>query len=118
MSGAQLFVPRARCARVDARKAYGVVTALGTKLGEAARERPGLLDALRACADAEAFRARVREEARGLVPDALVETFLSEVVTEADWQLWRSRLLVQLKMVRDGARPAPGHEAGKGVGRP
>ena len=103
---------------VDARKAYGLVTALGTKLGERARGEPALIADLRAAPDAEAFRGLVREKAAGLVPPAVLDAFLGEVVTDAEWVLWRSRLLLQAKMARDGGKPAPGHEGGKGVGRP
>lgn len=103
---------------MDVKRAYGIVTAIGTKLGERARDEPHLDAVLRATPDAAAFRAKVRELAAGLVPDALLAQFVDEVVTDADWQAWRSRLLLQLKMVRDGGKPAPGHEKGKGVGRP
>jgi hypothetical protein len=101
----------------DAKKAYGLVSAIGTKLGERARDEPALVDALRAAPDAPAFRALVREKAEGRVPPAVLDGFLA-VVRDDDWLPWRSRLLLQVKLVRDGGRPAPGHEAGKGVGRP
>ena len=100
---------------MEAKKAYGVVTALGTKLGEKARGAPDLPDRIRATADRAAFAALLRAESEGLVPAALVASFLDEVVTDADWLQWRARLLLQLKLVRDGGKPAPGHEAGKGV---
>lgn len=103
---------------MDAKKAYGIVTALGTKLGERARSEPDLDRDLRAAADLAAFRALVREKSEGLAPPAIVGLFLDEVLTDADWTLWRARLLLQLKMVRDGGKPAAGHEAGRGVGRP
>lgn len=105
---------------MEPKKAYGLVTALGTKLGERARADPGLDQDIRAAPDVEAFRALVRAKADGLVPPAVLEAFLGEVVTPDEWVLWRARLLLQLKMVRDGGRPAPGHEAGRGVakGRP
>ena len=93
------------------------MTALGTKLGEKARAEPALVDRLKATTDAAAFRREVRALAAGTVPDALLATFADEVVTDADWLLWRSRLMLQLKMVRDGGKPAPGHEAGRGVKR-
>lgn len=98
---------------METKKAFGLVTALGTKLGERARGEPALLDELRATTEAAGFRALVREKAEGLVPPALVATFLDEVVREEDWLLWRSRLLLQAKMVREGGKPAPGHEAGR-----
>lgn len=103
---------------MDTKKAFGLVTALGTKLGERARDEPDLLADIRATPDAEAFRDLVRRKSEGLVPPALVETFTRDVVTEDDWLQWRSRLLLQAKMVRDGGRPAPGHEKGRGVGKP
>ena len=105
---------------MEPKKAYGLVTALGTKLGERARAEPDLDRQIRAAPDVDAFRALVRQRAEGLVPPAVLDAFLGEVVTPDDWVLWRSRLLLQLKMVRDGGRPAPGHEAGRGVakGRP
>jgi hypothetical protein len=103
---------------MDVRKAYGIVAAVGAKLGVKAREDEGLVPALREAPDVAAFRDRVRDAVRGLLPDALVESFVSEVVTDADWRQWRARLLVQVKMTRDGKAPAPGHEKGRGVGRP
>jgi hypothetical protein len=98
---------------MEAKKAFGLVTALGTRLGERARDEPDLPTELRAAPDVEAFRAIVRQKAEGRVPPAVLDAFLGEVVTAEDWVLWRSRLLLQLKMVREGGRPAPGHEAGK-----
>lgn len=98
---------------VDVRKAYGYVTALGTKLGEKARSDPDLVGRIRATADAAAFRDLVRAESAGLVPPAVADAFVGEVVTDDDWIQWRSRLLLQVKMVRDGGKPAPGHESGK-----
>lgn len=103
---------------MDVKKAYGIVTALGTKLGERARDEPGLDRELRAAPDLEAFGALVREKATGIAPPMIVDAFLQDVVTPDDWVQWRSRLLLQLKLVRDGGKPAAGHEAGRGVGRP
>lgn len=100
------------------KKAYGIVTALGTRLGERARTEPDLDKRLRAAPDRAAFEALVREAAAGRVPDALLDAFAREVLTDADWAQWRARLLLQLKMTRDGGKPAPGHEAGRGVGKP
>lgn len=100
------------------KKAYGVVTALGTKLGERARSEADLIDRVRATPDIGSFRAMVRASSEGLVPPALVASFLDEVVTEGDWVQWRSRLLLQMKLAREGGKPAPGHESGRGVGRP
>ena len=98
---------------METKKAYGIVTALGTRLGERARAEEGLVPELRATQDAASFRALVKAKAEGLVPPAVLDAFLGEVVTDADWVLWRSRLLLQVKMVREGGRPAPGHEAGR-----
>lgn len=103
---------------METKKAYGVVTALGTKLGEKARADEALLGEIRAASDLDAFRAMIRAKAEGLVPPTLVATFLDEVVTADDWVQWRSRLLIQMKLARDGGKPAPGHEAGRGVGKP
>lgn len=103
---------------METKKAYGVVTAMGAKLGERAKTDAGLLDRIRATPDREAFQAIVRASAEGLVPPALVSTFLDDVLTPEEWILWRSRLLIQMKLTRDGGKPAPGHEAGRGVGRP
>lgn len=97
---------------MDTRKAYGMVTAIGTKLGERARTDADLPTRLRETPDLDAFRSQVRAEARNLLPPTLLDAFLAEVLTEADWVQWRARLLLQLKMVRDGGKPAPGHEAG------
>lgn len=102
---------------MEQKKAYGVVTALGTKLGEKARGATDLLERIRATADRAAFADLVRVESEGLVPAALVGTFLDEVVTDADWVQWRARLLLQMKLARDGGKPAPGHESGRGVRR-
>ena len=98
---------------MEPKKAYGLVTALGTRLGERARTEPGLPDELRAAPDLDAFRGLLRARAEGLVPPAVLSSFLDEALTPQDWVLWRSRLLIQLKMVRDGGKPAPGHEAGR-----
>lgn len=102
---------------MEPKKAYGIVTALGTKLGERAREEPELDRALRSAPDLAAFGALLREKTAGLLPPALVDQFLGDVVKPDDWVQWRARLLLQLKLVRDGGAPAPGHEAGRGVGR-
>lgn len=102
---------------METKKAYGVVTALGTKLGERAKTDEALLARIRAAPDLAAFRALVTQEAAGLVPDALVSTFFAEVVKEGDWPQWRARLLLQMKLVREGGKPAPGHESGRGVRR-
>ena len=101
----------------DAKKAYGIVTALGTKLGERARGEPTLMDDVRATQGPAALLDLVRAKTEGLVPQALVEQFAA-MVSEKDWLVWRSRLLLQMRMARDGGKPAPGHEQGKGVGRP
>lgn len=103
---------------METKKAYGLVSAVGTKLGERAKAEPDLVALVRATPDMAAFRAVVREKAEGLLPSAVLASFLDEVVTEADWLQWRSRLLLQMKLVRDGGKPAPGHEKGRGVGRP
>lgn len=103
---------------MEPKKAFGLVTALGTKLGERARDEPDLLSDVRATPDADAFRDLVRRKTEGLVPPTLVDAFTREVVADADWQQWRSRLLLQAKMVRDGGKPMPGHEKGRGVGKP
>ena len=103
---------------METKKAYGVVTALGTKLGEKARTDTDLVDRVRGTPDIAAFREIVRASSEGLVPAALVATFLDDVVSEADWVQWRSRLLLQMKLARDGGKPAPGHESGRGVGKP
>ena len=103
---------------MELKRAYGVLAAVGTKLGERARTEPDVLDKLRAPQDADAFRIVVRLLAEGRLPDALVTQFVEEVVTDAEWEKWRARLLVQVKMTREGGRPKPGHEAGRGVGRP
>ena len=60
----------------------------------------------------------MRRLVAGRVPDALLASFVDTIITDADWAIWRSRLLLQVKMVRDGAAPAPGHEKGRGVGKP
>lgn len=104
--------------RVETKKAYGLVMALGTKLGERAKTDADLVDRVRQTNDIESFRSIVRASADGVVPAALVASFLDEVVTPADWMQWRSRLLLQMKLTREGGKPAPGHEKGKGVGKP
>lgn len=102
----------------ETRKAYGLVSAVGARLGERARDAPDILARIRGAPDVGAFRASVREHVAGRLPDAVLAQFLDEVVTDADWTQWRARLLLQAKMTRDNAKPAPGHEAGRGVGRP
>lgn len=103
---------------METKKAYGILAAVGARLGERARAERDVLQRLRAPEDADAFRLAVRLLAEGRVPDAVLRAFVEEVVTDADWEKWRARLLVQAKMARDGGRPAPGHESGRGVGRP
>lgn len=103
---------------METKKAYGVVTALGAKLGERARSEPEIVEAIRATGDITAFREAVRSLTEGILPPALVAGFLDEVITPDDWVQWRSRLLLQVKLVRDGGKPAPGHEKGRGVGGP
>ena len=103
---------------METKKAYGIVTALGTKIGERAKTEPDVIATLRGAPDIDAFRTAVRGAAAGLLPDALVATFCNDVLADADWVQWRSRLLLQAKLIRDGGKPAPGHESGKGVGRP
>lgn len=103
---------------METKKAYGIVTAIGTKLGEKARAEKDLLDRIRATNDIDSFRTVVRAAAEGLLPPAVLSGFLEEVATPTDWIQWRSRLLIQMKLARDGGKPAPGHEQGKGVGRP
>lgn len=103
---------------MDVKKAYGVLSAVGTRLGEKARGEPSLLADLRGAPDAAAFRAMVREKAQGLLPDAVLSSFVDDVVRDDDWVLWRSRLLIQMKMTKEGKRPSAGHEQGRGVGRP
>lgn len=103
---------------MDVRKAYGLVAAVGTRLGEQARDDDALIPRVRATADADAFRALVRERVAGALPDAVVASFLDDVVTPEDWRQWKSRLLIQMRMTKEGGKPAPGHEKGKGVGRP
>lgn len=100
---------------METKKAYGLVTALGTKLGERARGDATVVERVKGAGDADAFRLTVRLLAEGLVPEALTKTFVEEVVRDEDWEKWRARLVLQMKMVRDGGKPAPGHEAGKGV---
>lgn len=101
----------------DVKKAYGLVTAVGTKLGERARTKEEVLTALRAVDSADALRAFVRRETEGALAPAVVEQFLA-VVTDADWAQWRARIVLQAKMVAKGEKPAPGHEQGRGVGKP
>lgn len=104
---------------MEVKRAYGVLAAIGTRLGERARTEPTVVDQLRAPQDADAFRLVVRALVEGRVPPAVLDGFVNEVVTSDDWEKWRARLLVQVKMTRDGGKPAPGHEqGGKGVGRP
>ena len=102
----------------DAKKAYGLVSAVGTRVGERAREEPALLDAIRAAPDITAFRSLVRGAVGDRLPDAVLASFLDAAVTDADWTQWRARLLLQAKMTRDGGTRAAGHEQGKGIGRP
>lgn len=101
----------------DVKKQYGLVMAMGTKLGERAKTEPTLLDEIRKTTTAEAFRELVRAKAEGHAPAVLVDQFAA-LVTDSDWTMWRSRLILQAKMTRDGGKPAAGHEAGKGVGKP
>lgn len=103
---------------METKKAYGIVTALGTKLGEHARDEPTLDKELRGAPDIDAFRALVAAKAEGRAPEAIIRLFLDDVLTPEDWVQWRARLLLQLKLVRDGGKPAPGHETGRGVGGP
>lgn len=101
----------------DVKRAYGLVSAVGSKLGERAKEDDELIPALRALGSADEFRAWIRARCEGLLAPAVIEQFLA-VVKDDDWAQWRSRALLQAKMVRDGAKPAAGHEQGRGVGKP
>ena len=104
---------------MELKRAYGVLAAVGSRLGERARTEPVILDQVRAARDLAAFRVVVRALIGDRLPPAVLDGFVDEVLTDADWTQWRARLLVQAKMVRDGGKPAPGHEGGgKGVGRP
>lgn len=76
------------------------------------------MPSLRAANDIDKFRALVRASVEGLVPASLVETFLADVLTDTDWVQWRARLLIQIRLSKEGGKPAPGHEAGRGVRRP
>lgn len=95
-----------------------MVSAVGTRIGEKARDAPEILAEIRGAPDAAAFRAAVRAHAEGRLPPAVLDTFLAEVVKDDDWTQWRARLLLQAKMTREGGKPAPGHEQGRGVGKP
>jgi hypothetical protein len=94
---------------MDVKKAFGVVTALGTGLGERSRERPELLAEVRATASPEALAALLARELEGSRVAPLVGTFAA-LLDEEGWKVWRSRLLLQAKMVQEGKQPAPGHE--------
>lgn len=102
---------------MEPKKAYGLVNALGAKLGEKARGEPTLVDALREAPDLPSLRGLLARELEGVLAPILVAQFNDEVLDEASWTQWRARLLLHVKMVRDGAKPAPGHEAGK-TGQP
>lgn len=95
---------------MELKKAYGLVTAVGTKLGEKAREDATVVECLRGAGDADAFRITVRLLAEDLLPAAVLRAFLEDVVDDEGWEKWRARLVLQVKMVRDGGKPAPGHE--------
>ena len=102
----------------DVKRQYGIVMAVGTKLGERAKAQPEVITQVRAAPDLAAFRAVVRETCGPTTPAALLATFLDDIVTESDWTQWRSRLLLQAKMTRDGQKPAEDHKSGRGVGGP
>lgn len=94
---------------METKKAYGVVTALGTSLGERARDAPTLLEDVRATETPDELRALLPRVLEGAKSAPLLPGFL-DLLTDAEWKVWRSRLLLQAKMVRDGGKPAPGHE--------
>lgn len=98
---------------MDEKKAYGTVTALGTDLGKRAKDDATLLASVRATDSVEALRKRVSELFDGGKLAPLAASF-NEHIGEGDWQVWRSRLLLQAKMIRDDGKPAPGHESGRG----
>lgn len=98
---------------MDDRKAFGVMSAVGKRLGEAARDgNAGPLDALRSAPDAPALVALVRE-ASGL-PGPLVDEFAAWAAGQPFAKV-RAQMLLQAKMHAEGKRPAPGHEAGRGT---
>ena len=94
------------------------MTAIGTKLGELAKTDPDAIARVRAAPDLAAFRTLVRETCAATTPPALLATFLDDITKEEDWTQWRSRLLLQAKLVRDGQKPAEDHRSGRGVGGP
>lgn len=94
------------------------MSAVGTKLGEKARGDATVVERLRGAGDADAFRITVRLLAEGLLPEAVLRSFLEDVIDDEGWEKWRARLVLQVKMVRDGGKPAPGHESKGGPTRP
>lgn len=98
--------------RVDEKKAFGVVTAAGKRIGEAARDGDAsALDAVRAAQDASALVAVLREKS-GL-PGGLLDAFAEWAASQPFAKL-RAQVVLQSKMHAEGKRPAPGHEAGRG----
>lgn len=106
------MAPRALARVVDEKKAYGIMLAVGRSVGEAARERPELLAALRAVADAHALE-RVLLEHRGALPEALVRDYVASI-PPADFVKERARLVIQAKTVAAGIDPVSPEEARKG----
>lgn len=95
---------------MDLRKLYGVVSALGKRLGDAEREGGDVLPKLRAAESREALVAAIREAETGL-PEKMLDGFF-DALTEENWSQWKARIVLQTKMVATGEKPAPGHEAG------
>lgn len=103
---------------MELKKAFGTVTALGTELGQRVKTQPGLIGEVRAVEGAPAMREKLQELYAGTRVEALAKAF-ADHITDEDWKAWRSRLLLQAKMVAEGGKPAPGHEkGGKGTAGP
>lgn len=97
---------------MDERKAFGVITAAGKRIGEAARAgNASPLERARGAPDVASLVALLRE-ASGL-PAPVVDAFAEWAATQPFAKL-RAQFVLQAKMHAAGGAPAPGHEAGRG----
>lgn len=93
----------------DVKRAYGLVTAVGTAVGERAKADPAVLEQVRGTQSLEELTRILGELVEGSKSAAVLPLFLP-LLTEEEWKVWRARILLQAKMVRDDGKPAPGHE--------
>lgn len=97
---------------MDEKKAYGVLVALGTAVGNEAKADDAVIAELRAIPDAGALEDFLMRH-RGNLPEGLVREFLA-ATPPAEFQKTKSKLVLQAKMVVRGDQPVSAADARKG----